>query len=175
MEQQRSTRSKMTRIVRIVVKTVLFIFLFFLLIVALVLIPPIQNLIRKKAVSYLEQTLNTRVSVGKIYVGLPKKVVIENVYLEDRQRDTLLIAGSLKVDIALLKLIKGEVDINSIELKNSTVKIKRELPDTVFNFQFIVDEFTPAKSTDQANSVSRASAVSIRHVRLDKIRLVYKD
>src|SRR5688572_1833455 len=157
MEQHPGKKSRIKKIGRIVVKTMLFILLFFILIVALVLVPPVQSLIRKKAVSYLEQTLNTRVSVGKIYVGLPKKVVIENVYLEDRQRDTLLIAGSLKVDIALLKLIKGEVDINSIELKNSTVKIKRELPDTVFNFQFIVDEFTPAKSTDQANSVSRAS------------------
>src|SRR5262245_22290296 len=113
MDQQRSTKSTVARIGRIVVKTALFIFLFAVMIVALVLVPPVQNLIRKKVVNYFEKTLNTRVSIGKIYIGLPKKVVIENVYLEDRQKDTLLTAGSLKADIALFKLIKGEVDINS--------------------------------------------------------------
>jgi uncharacterized protein involved in outer membrane biogenesis len=175
MEQVAGKKSRIKRIGRIVIKTVLFIFLFFILLVALVLVPPVQNLIRKKAVSYLEQTLHTKISIGKIYIGLPKKVVIEDVYLEDRQKDTLLTAGSLKADIALLKLIKGIVEINSIELKNSTVKIKRELPDTLFNFQFIVDEFAPAKSSDKAAAGSSSSSVAIRHVRLDKIRLVFKD
>ncbi len=174
MEQQRSTKSTVSRIGRIVVKTVLFIILFLLLIVALVLVPPVQNLLRKKAVSYLENTLNTKISIGKIYIGLPKKVVIEDVYLEDRQKDTLLTAGSLKADIAIFKLIKGEVDIKSIELKNSTVKIKRELPDTVFNFQFIVDEFSPTK-TKKPNTDSSTSKIAIRNVSLDKIRLVFKD
>ena len=175
MEQRPGKNSRIKRIGRIVIKTILFIFLFFILVVALVLVPPVQNLIRKKAVSYFEQTLNTRISIGKIYIGLPKKVVIEDVYLEDRQKDTLLTAGTLKVDIALLKLIKGVVDINSIELKNSTVKIKRELPDTLFNFQFIIDEFSPAKSVTKENADNSSSPLAIRHVKLDKIRLVFKD
>ena len=176
MDQQRSTKSTVARIGRIVVKTVLFIFLFFVLIVALVLVPPVQNLIRKKAVSYFENTLNTKISIGKIYVGLPKKVVIKDVYLEDRQKDTLLTAGSLTADIALFKLIKGEVDINSIELNNSTVKIKRQLPDTIFNFQFIVDEFAPAKNANKTGTDSSTSKkIAIRNIRLDKIRLVYND
>jgi len=169
MEQHPGKKSWIKRTGRIVVKTMLVIFLLFTLIVALVLVPPVQNLIRKKAVSYFEQTLNTRISIGKIYIGLPKKVVIEDVYLEDRQKDTLLHAGSLKADMALLKLIKGVVDINSIEIKNSTVKIKRELPDTLFNFQFIVDEFSPAKPANKANEDSSSSPVAIRRVRLDKI------
>src|SRR4026209_670067 len=172
MEQQRSTRSTVSRIGRIIVKTVLFIFLFIVLIVALVLTPPVQNMLRTKAVSYLEHTLKTKVSIGKIYIGLPKKVIIENVYLEDRQKDTLLTAGSLKADIALFKLIKGEVDINSIELKNSTVKIKRQFPDTIFNFQFIIDEFSPAGSAKNTNADTSASKIAIRNVTLDKIRLV---
>ena len=175
MEQQRSTRSTVSRIGRIIVKTVLFIFLFIVLIVALVLTPPVQNMLRTKAVSYLEHTLKTKVSIGKIYIGLPKKVIIENVYLEDRQKDTLLTAGSLKADIALFKLIKGEVDINSIELKNSTVKIKRQFPDTIFNFQFIIDEFSPAGSAKNTSADTSASKIAIRNVTLDKIRLVFKD
>src|SRR6185503_15041409 len=56
-----------------------------------------------------------------------------------------------------------------------TVKIKRELPDTVFNFQFIVDEFSPSKTSNNTSTDSSASKIAIRTITLDKIRLVFKD
>jgi hypothetical protein len=51
------------RLARIVLKTVLFIFLFFILLVVLILTPPVQNFIRKKAVAYLENKLHTKVEI----------------------------------------------------------------------------------------------------------------
>jgi hypothetical protein len=175
MKQPTRKKSFLTRLLRIVLKTVLFLLLFLELIVLLILTPPVQNFIRKKAVTYLENKLHTKVAVGRIYIGLPKKVVIEDIYVEDRQKDTLLSAGSLKVNIALLKLFKGEVEINEVELKNSTVKIKRQLPDTAFNFQFIIDAFSSPKTTKKESTNSSSGDIAIHNVKLDKIRLVYKD
>lgn len=175
MNQVAKKRSPAKRALRIVLKTILFIILFFLVIILLILTPPVQNFLKKKAVAYLEQKLDTKVSVGKIFIGFPKKVVVEDVYIEDRQKDTLLSAGSLKLDIALFKLIfNGEVNINRAELANSTVKIKRQLPDTAFNFQFVIDAFAAPASTTPADTTA-ASPITLRHVELDKVRLLYKD
>jgi hypothetical protein len=56
--------------------------------------------LRKKAVAWLENKLQTKVEIGRIYIGLPRKITLENVYLEDRQKDTLLSGGSLKANIS---------------------------------------------------------------------------
>lgn len=176
MNEPKKKRSTWKRLTRIVIKTVLFLFLFILLIAVLILTPPVQNFIRKKAVTYLENKLHTKVQVGKIYVGLPKKIIIEDIYIEDRQKDTLLSGGLVKVNIALFKLFSGNVDIQSIQLENITAKIKRQLPDTAFNFQFIIDAFVPPDTTAATTPKdTSASSLAIRSITLDKARLVYKD
>ncbi|MET0392556.1 MAG: translocation/assembly module TamB domain-containing protein [Chitinophagaceae bacterium] len=174
MKQPKKKRPVWLRLIRIVVKTVLFLILFFLLIVVLVLTPPVQNFLRKKAVTYLENKLHTRVEVGRIYIGLPKKVVLEDIYIEDRQKDTLLAGGLVKVDIALFKLISGDVDIRSVTLEHITAKIKRQLPDTTFNFQFIIDAFATPSTTPKDTTAS-SGTFSIGSIVMDQSRLVYKD
>ncbi len=52
-------RSLGKKILRITLKTFLFIFLFFILLILLIQTAPVQNFIRKKAVSWLQQKLDT--------------------------------------------------------------------------------------------------------------------
>ncbi|MEO5563197.1 MAG: translocation/assembly module TamB domain-containing protein [Chitinophagaceae bacterium] len=176
MNEPTNKRNPWKRFGRIVLKTVLFLFVLVVVVFLLILTPPVQNFIRKKAVSYLENKLHTRVEVGRIYVGLPKKIVVEDIYIEDRQKDTLLSAGSVKVDMAIMKLIfKNKVEINSVKLSDITAKINRSLTDTNFNYQFIVDAFSPAPSPNVAPDTSSAEPLSIGSVTLDKARIIYKD
>src|SRR6188768_568895 len=159
---------------RIVAKTILFIILFILVIFLLIQTGPVQNILRVKAVAYLQKKLKTKVEVGRVYVGLPKNIILENVYIEDRQKDTLLSGGKIEANLDLLNLIfKNEMDIRSITLDNITAKIKRQLPDTVFNFQFVVDAFTTKDTTINADTSSYF--ISIPSVVLNKIRIIYKD
>ena len=148
MQQEIKKRTGWQRAGRIVLKTILGIFFLILLIFLLILTPPVQNFLRKKAVAFLEKKLETKVQVGRIYIGLPKNIVLENIYIEDRQKDTLLSGGKIKADLNIWRLLtKNEVIIKSIALTNITARIKRQLPDTSFNFQFIVDAFAPADTS----------------------------
>lgn len=175
MNQPKQRKRLITRVARITLKVFLFIFLFIILVGVLILTPPVQNFIRQKAVTYLEKKLQTKIAVGRIYIGLPRKVIIEDVYVEDRQKDTLLTAGSLKMNVDILKLIfKGKLDITRTELKNSTAKIKRLLPDTVFNYQFIVDAFAPSGNKQNVADTIPAP-LALGTVQLDKVRVVYDD
>src|ERR1043166_5235743 len=138
MNQEKKKRNLWKQAGRIVAKIVLFTILFLLIIILLIQTGPVQNFLRKKTVAWLEKRLQTRVAIGRIYIGLPKHIVLENIYLGDRQKDTLLSGGKAKANLNLLQLIfKNEIDLKSIGFDNMTVKIKRQLPDTTFNFQFI--------------------------------------
>jgi len=75
----------------------------------------------------------------------------------------------------MFKLINSNIEIKQVELRDVTAKIKRVLPDTVFNFQFIIDAFVPKKNTPVNPADTAAVKIALDEIRLDKIRLVYKD
>ena len=77
-------------------KSVLFLFLFILLIFLLILTPPVQKFITGKVENYLEKKLQTKVEIGSILFGLSGNLNLKNVYVEDRQKDTLLSGGTIK-------------------------------------------------------------------------------
>ncbi|MBX3255849.1 MAG: translocation/assembly module TamB domain-containing protein [Chitinophagaceae bacterium] len=176
MAQEKQKQQIAKRIGRMMLKTILFLLLFALLIIGLILTPPVQRFIRGKAVSYLEKKLQTKIAVEKMYIGLPKTVVVEGIYIEDRQQDTLFSGGSIHVDIGIWKLITGKgIEINKVELKDITAKVKRQLPDTVFNFQFIIDAFASKESGPEEETDSSATPFTLGKIGLEKIRVVYKD
>ena len=176
MDQIKEKKSRWRRIGKITLKTVIFLLLFIILLAGLILLPPVQQFITDKVAGYLEQKTGTNVSVGRLYIGLPKTVILENIYLEDKQKDTLLYGGSVKVDIGIADLIFGNgININNIALENITAKVKRELPDTTFNFQFIIDAFASKEATPNENEDTGSVPVKIGSVALDRIRILYKD
>ena len=152
------------------------IILLVIIIVLAIQTQPVQDFGRKKIVGFLENKLKTKVEIGHLDIDFPKMLVLENVYFEDQSKDTLLAGKQLKVDIDMLKLLSSEVVINEINLNGITAKIKRELPDTTFNFQYILDAFVPADTTTVAvDTTSAPMKISLDKIIVDKTRLVYKD
>ncbi|MEJ7766787.1 MAG: translocation/assembly module TamB domain-containing protein [Chitinophagaceae bacterium] len=163
------------KIGRILFRTVIIIILLLVTLLILIQTPPVQSFVVKKATAYLEKKLKTKVEIGRLFIGFPKNIVIENIYLEDRQKDTLLSGGRIKVDISMLKLLDNEIQVNDVRLERVTAKVTRVLPDTVYNFQFIIDAFGSDTVKVEKKSDSSTLSIDIKHVQLDKIRLVYKD
>lgn len=170
-----SSATALRRVGRVFLKVLIGILAFFIILVLLIQTPPVQNFARKKIVSFLENKLQTRITIGRINIGIPNKVLLENIYLEDRQKDTLLSGGRISANINMFKLINNDIEINQLEIENVTAKIKRVLPDTIFNFQFIVDAFTPKKTVPSNPADTAALKMALDVIRLDKIRLVYND
>lgn len=144
----------------------------FLLVVILIQIPYFQNIAKDKAVTYLEGKIKTRVEIGRIEIGLPKKVIIEGVYFESQQGDTLLAGEKLAVDISLMKLLSNEVEINSIDLKGITANIKRN-KDSIFNFNYIIDAFATADKPKDTTSATMK--FSVEKINLDRIKIRFND
>ncbi|MFN3754019.1 translocation/assembly module TamB domain-containing protein [Flavobacterium sp.] len=142
----------------------------FLLVVLLIQIPAVQNVIKEKAIAYLEGKIHTPVSIGRIEIGLPKKVILEDVYFQSQSGDTLLAGGKIAVDISLFKLFDEEVEINSISLKNITANVKRD-KDSVFNFDYIIEAF----ASKETKSSDKKTKFSVHKINLDNIKVRFND
>lgn len=166
----------MKRAVKIFLKTILWLFVAVLVLLILVQTPPVQNFARKKVQAWLQKKLNTRFEVGKVYIGLPSAVILENVYLEDRAKDTLLYGGRIRANVSLFKLIKGDINIGQLKLENLTAKVKRQLPDTVYNFQFVIDAFAGKEEKTPAPKDDTSSLkMQLDRLVFNNIRLLYDD
>ena len=145
-----------------------------LLIVLLIQIPAVQNFGKQKIVAYLENKLHTKVQISKLAISFPKQIVLEDVYFEDQQKDTLFSGGKIQVDIALFKLLRSEVEINYVELKDVHANIKRLGSDAVFNYQYILNAFVSSDTTASTDT-SGGMKISLRKIVLNNVSGVFKD
>lgn len=142
----------------------------FLLLVLAIQIPAVQNGIKNKAVSYLEGKIHTSVRIGKIEIGLPKKIIISDIYFQSQAGDTLLAGEKIAVNLSLFKLFDDEIEINSVSLKNITANVKRN-KDSIFNFDYIIDAFA-SKSSKKSEKEMK---FSIHNISLENIRMHFDD
>ena len=130
----------------------------------------------QKTVNYLEAKLKTKVEISRITLDLPKLLVLEDVYFEDQKRNTLLAGDTLKVDISLLKILHNELEINEIDLRGVTVNVQRTLPDSAFNFDYILKAFiSEQKKEPLPSDTSSTMKFSIHKINLDRIKATFRD
>ncbi|WP_205500124.1 translocation/assembly module TamB domain-containing protein [Rufibacter psychrotolerans] len=151
-----------------------------LVLVALLLIalqiPKVQDFAASKAENYLQNKLGTEVQIGKFRSDFRKDILLENVYLEDQKGDTLWYSQRLAVNLDIFGLLKSKVGLRSLELENATAHMYRTLPDSVSNFDFILEAFaTPADTTVAADTTSAGFTYDIGTIALKNIYLTYRD
>jgi hypothetical protein len=144
---------------------------FLILLIVAVQIPSVQNYIKDKAITYLNEKIKTKSSLDKIYISFPKNIVVEGFYFEDQKKDTLLSGKRLEVDIDLFKLLSNEVEINSIELENATANISRN-KNAVFNFDYIIKAFA---SNTPKDTTGKPFKISVVKINLSAINFSFKD
>jgi len=144
---------KFTRILKKILKVLLWVLIsILLLIVAIALIiqiPAVQRKIILEATSLISTKTHTKVEIKKIDILFPNSLTIEGLYLEDREKDTLLYAEKISVNILFGGLLKKKIDIRSMALENAILKINRTETDSVFNFSFLMQAFSDSTSSTQ--------------------------
>lgn len=171
--QPKRRRTVLSKIAN-VLSYIIVILVFLVILVALSLqTAPVQNFVRGKVQSYLQNKLKTKVLIGKLDVDFPNSVLLKNIYIEDQTKDTLLSGGQFKVDINMLGLLKGDIQIKEINVDQLTAKIKRVGTDTVFNYQFITDAFAGSDTT--ASTDTSSLKMDIDNIVINRTRIVYKD
>ena len=85
--------------------------------VALLLnLAPVQNFVVRKATQVVSRELDTRVSIGRIYMKPFTTLAVEDFYVEDYERDTLLSVHMIHVDAIRLGLFKRHISLGDVQL-----------------------------------------------------------
>ena len=143
----------------------------FLLLIILIQIPSIQSVAKQKVVSYIQEKIQTKVSIQHLKIEFPKKIILEGVYFESQKKDTLLAGKKIAVDISIWQLINNKVTINTIDLNGITANIDRN-GSGKFNFDYIIQAFT---SPDLQPKNETPMVFSLDEINLDTINIKYVD
>ncbi|WP_289665367.1 translocation/assembly module TamB domain-containing protein [Flavobacterium panacagri] len=161
------------KILRILMWCVVSVVALLLLVIILIQVPSVQNFVKNKAITYLQDKIKTKVSLDYISIKFPKDVVLEGFYFEDQKKDTLLAGKRLEVDVDLFKLVSSELEINSVSLENVKANISRN-KDGVFNFDYIIKAFE-SKEPKVEDPNAKPFKISVVKVNLDQVKFNFKD
>ncbi|RYF62807.1 MAG: AsmA family protein, partial [Cytophagaceae bacterium] len=134
-----------------------------------------QQLVTNQVNSYLAQKLQSPFRIGRISYSIPDWIELEDVYFKTPKGDTLIDGGRMRLDLDMWGLLNNRVALNQIELEHIRLNINRTLPDTTFNFQYILDAFDTGTAPEPSDTVSTPMAINLNGIALRDVRIKYKD
>lgn len=134
--------------------------------------PKVQTFITQKITTQLSDQLQTKLSIEGVDIDFFKKVVLEGIYLEDQQQDTLLYADRLRADIGIFALFGKEIVLDEILLENAYVNLYTIDDSATLNFAFIPEAFA---DTTQKDTTSVAWKFDVHDIILSNTRFNFDD
>jgi translocation and assembly module TamB len=174
-EQPGKRRNFFVRLLKFFGWILLSIILILIVIALVIQLPPVQNKLTQKAVTFLEEKIGTEVSLDHISISFPKTIVLEGLYFEDQKKDTLLYAGRFAVNTDLWALTKREIQLNEISLKNAKAYISRPENDSSYNFSYILKAFAGDSTATPDTLEQKGWNISVEEIDFEKITTKYHD
>lgn len=171
-------RAVFRRVVRWTVGILIVLLLMLIIVIGVVQIPAVQRTILHTALSSVPLPPDSRIDIGSVSFGLPNTVVLNDVLVEVSGHDTVLAVGTLAVDVNLLGVLQQKITLRHIRIDSATIHLVRSMPDSSFNFDPLIDAFSPAASPDtlQQDTVSGSAwDFTVNTLQLRAVRFVYED
>ncbi|MEO6406926.1 MAG: translocation/assembly module TamB domain-containing protein [Ferruginibacter sp.] len=129
----------------------------------------VQTWVVGHVASNLSTKLHTRVTIKKVDFSFFNKMELQGLMIEDRKKDTMLYAGTARLNITDWFFLKEKVSLNYIGLENAIVNMNRM--DSTWNYQFLIDYFSsPSSSTTKKKNIELTlNEVHLVNVRFNKI------
>jgi hypothetical protein len=130
-----------------------------------------QNFIIHKVAKSLSKNLNTTVTIQHVDLELFDKMLLQGTLVLDRNKDTLLYAGTVRLNITDWFFFKDHTTLKYIGLDDAVINLKRS--DSTWNYQFLVDYFSgPQQKTDTSKN---AISLDLQVVNLNRIKIWQED
>ena len=134
---------------------------------------PVQTYIAKKTAKYLSNELNTKVYVGGLHIKLFKSLVLDTLYVEDQEKDTLLFSPKFTVELNFISLKQRTLSINSVQMDNGKIYLKK-YKDNTTNLAFIINYFDTGKKSSKKKT-GKAFDLILNKIVLSNIAFKYKN
>ena len=141
-----------------------------------------QDIVVKKATTYVSDKTNTEVSIDRLYITFSGNLYLEGLYLEDAEGDTLLYSRKLEAGVEIVPLIKtGEINVTKLEWEGLKADISRTAQSGKFNFDFLIEAFVTQdgdvsiKEGTSAQEEAQPLSVTLSPISLKDFDLRYVD
>ncbi|MBC7401266.1 MAG: hypothetical protein H7289_15110, partial [Mucilaginibacter sp.] len=167
------------KVIKKVLKIALSIVLIILLLISITLLlfqyKPVQTWAAKKATAYLSKELHTTINIKSLYIKPFSSVVLEGLYILDKQQDTLLNTPKLSVELSGFSIFNSikqkKINFASIQLDNGTFYLKK-LKDSTTNLKFVLDYFN---SGDTTKTKSKPWTLTFEKIAVNNFHFKYKN
>ena len=153
----------------------LVIFLMFSILLLVFQYQPVQTWAAKKVTAALSKKLHTKVGIKSIYIKPFTSIVLEDFYVLDKHKDTLLNTPKLTIGISGFSLFSSisdrTIDFNLIQLDNGSVYLKKQ-KDSTSNLKFILDYFS---SPDTSKIKSKPWQFKFEKIAINNFHFRYKN
>jgi len=101
-------------------------------------------------------------------------VVLEGLYIQDKEKDTLLYAPRFSVDLNLFSLRRRIVDVQTVDLNGGSFYLKK-YKDNTTNLQFIINYFDSGKPEQKKKPTSRPYTVTFEKIAIHNTSFKYRN
>lgn len=135
--------------------------------------PAVQQKIADKATAYLEERIQTSFDIDRIYIDFFNQLVLEGVYVEGQEQDTLLYAGRIDAQLSIFAPFQSEIQLSQFTLQDVVTHLEHR-PDSTFNFTYLLDAFG-SNTPDTTTSKSSPWIFDLKALDLDNVRFSWTD
>ncbi len=111
----------------------------------------VQTWVVNRIAASFSKKLNTKVSIRKVDISFFNKLKLHDLVVEDKSHDTLLYAGTARLNITDWFFLKDKAELKYIGLEDAVVNMKRT--DSVWNYRFIIDYFDSPRKNPQGKKL----------------------
>ena len=124
----------------------------------------VQNYLVDKLSERFSKQLKARITIGSAYYTLFNKVVLEDVYMEDQQGDSLLYSSKLTGHLKYLSLKDRELYFRQLALNDADINLRKDTAGPI-NIRFLIRELKREDTTKERMHI-RFNTLQIKNSRL---------
>ena len=107
----------------------------------------LQSKVVRKVTKEIEARTGADVYLDRIDWNFPNAFIINQFYISDEEKDTLLYVDRAKVTLNVLPLLKSCISFRTIQFTEADARIKYLKDRQKYNYDFLVDAFTTPNDT----------------------------
>lgn len=161
---------QLKKLFKISSKIVLIVIALLLVLLLAIQLAPVQNWMAQLAAKKLSEELKTEVHVNNVGFSLFDKLNLEGLLVRDKNKDTLLYAGTFRVRITDWFFLKQKAELKFIGLEDAQIHLHRTTH--FWNYGFIVDYFS---SPNPQKNKKKGIVLDLKSIDLKNIHLIQKD
>lgn len=124
----------------------------------------------------LSQKIHSKVTAGTVEWHFPNSFVLNKLYVEDQQKDTLAYIDRAKITVNIIPLFQNKISLRTVQLTDMRAHIYQIGSTGRYNYQFVVDAFKKKdKDTTQVTWSAEVETIGFKNCYISFHKVPYNE